>query len=129
MNYKWETFEGRQHRHDARKEPRITLGPKGTIYMNRFAFDALGGPAAVEILFDGNRRVIGLKPTDPRKRNAFVIKDHGTGNYKRLSISSFCQHVRIKMDRTYMFDGVELTDDGVMLLDMAKMITVSRGAR
>lgn len=106
MNYKWETVEGRQHRHDA-----------------------LGGPAAVEILFDGNRPVIGLKPTDPRKRNAFLIKETGSGNYKRLAISSICQHVRIKMDRTYMFDGVDLTDDGIMLLDVAKMIPVSRGAR
>ena len=79
MNKQWETFEGRQYRTTARKEPRVTLGAKGTFYLNGIAYAAMGEPAAVEMLFDGNRRVIGLKPTDPTKRNAFAIKHHGKG--------------------------------------------------
>ena len=65
------------------------------------------------MLFDGNRRAIGLKPIDPRKRNAFVIKPHGkNGRYKRISASAFCTHYRIHIDRTVLFDNVEVGDDG-----------------
>lgn len=129
MKAQWETFEGRQYQHRARREPRVTLGRKGTFYLNGDAFEVLGEPGAVELLYDGNRRIIGLKPTDPRKLNAFVIKHHGTGRYKRISAAAFCQHYRLRLDGTYLFDGVDLDHDGVLLLDMAKMITVGRGAR
>ena len=40
MNMKWETFEGRQYRVKARTEPRVTLGAKGTFYLNGVAYDA-----------------------------------------------------------------------------------------
>ena len=130
MNTKWETFEGQQYRTTARKEPRVTLGAKGTLYLNGHAFEALGAPAAVEMLFDGNRRVIGLKPVDVKKRNAFVIKHHGkSGNYKRISASAFCTHYRIKTRETVLFDGVDLDNDGVLLLDLGRTIRVGRGSR
>lgn len=127
---RWETFEGQQYRTTARKEPRVTLGYKGTFYLNGVAFEALGTPAAVEMLYDGNRRVIGLRPVDIKKRNAFVIKHHGTkGNYKRISAAAFCTHYRIRTPETVLFDGVDLDTDGVMLLDLSRTIKVGRGSR
>lgn len=82
------------------------------------------------MLYDGNRRIIGLKPTDPAKRNAFAIKHHGKGgNYKRISAAAFCTHFRLRVMGTMLFNNVDLDNDGVMLLDMANMITVERGSR
>src|SRR5882724_5089796 len=105
MRTNWETFEGRQHGQTARREARVTLGHKGTFYLNGIAYDALGAPAAVEMLYDGNRRIIGLKPIDPRKRNAFAIRPHGkSGNYKRISASAFCTHFRLRTDGTVLFE-------------------------
>ena len=130
MNTKWETFEGQQYKHTARREPRVTLGTKGSFYLNGHTYKALGRPGAVEMLYDGNRRIIGMRPTDPRKRNAFVIRQHGrTGNYKRISGSAFCQHFRINTRDTVLFEGIDLDNEGVMLPDMAKTVYVGRGAR
>ena len=130
MNRKWETFEGRQYRTEARKEPRVTLGAKGTFYLNGVAFEALERPAAVEMLYDGNCRVIGLRPTDPRKRNAFLVKKHCmAGSYRRISAAAFCSHFRLKFDRTVLFDQVDLDNEGVMLLDLGKVVEIGRGAR
>ena len=130
MNRHWETFEGKQYKHTARKEARVTLGAKGTFYLNGIAYDALERPGAVEMLYDGNRRVIGLKPTDPRKRNAFLVKKHCTaGSYRRISAAAFCSHFRLKFDRTVLFDQVDLDNEGVMLLDLGKVVEIGRGAR
>lgn len=50
MKNDWEIFEGRQYKPTARREPRVTVGPKGTFYLNGIAFEALDQPAAVEML-------------------------------------------------------------------------------
>jgi len=92
------------------------------------AYAALGQPGAVEMLYDGNRRIIGLKPTDPRRHNAFIVKNHH-GNYKRISAAAFCQHFRLKYQRTLLFENAEIDNEGVMLLDLGKVIEVTRGAR
>ena len=127
MNIQWETFEGREFSRRARDEARVTLGKKGNIYLNGKAYDLLEQPAAVEILYDGNRRIIGLKPVDPRRTNAFRIKPH-TGKYKRISAAAFCQHFRIRPTSTLLFQNVDL-NAGVMTLDLTSTVTVTRGAR
>ena len=130
MRNQWETFKGRQYRATTRREPRVTLGHKGTFYLNGIAYDLLGRCGAVEMLYDEYQRMIGLKPTDPRSTNAFAIKHHGkAGNYKRISAAAFCQHLRLRYPGTMIFNNVDLDDDGVLRLDMTSMITVSRGAR
>ena len=107
----------------------MTLGAKGTFYLNGIAFDALDRPAAVEMLFEGNHRLIGLKPTDPKKHNAFAVKHHGRGgNYRRISAAAFCSHFRLKFQRTLLFEHVDLDNDGVMVLDLGKVVEVSKGA-
>ena len=59
MSTKWEVFEGRQYRNEQRKEMRITVGGNGTFYLNKVAYQALEMPQAVELLYDGARRVVG----------------------------------------------------------------------
>jgi hypothetical protein len=125
----WTTFNGRQFSRNARNEPRVTLGKKGNIYLNGKAYEALGRPAAVEMSYEGNQRVIGLKPTDQRRTNAFKVRNHTTGNYKRISAAAFCQHFRIRPTSTLLFQNVDITREGIMTLDLTNTITVTRGAR
>ncbi len=130
MNRQWITFEGRQHRTLARREPRVTLGHKGTFYLNGIAYELLGSPAAVEMLFDGNRRIIGMRPIDPRKRNAFSVKHHGKGgSYKRISAAAFCRHFRLKTAETVLFEEIDVDNEGIMKLDLARVTRVGRGSR
>ncbi|MEO6052210.1 MAG: hypothetical protein ABIP78_12895 [Pyrinomonadaceae bacterium] len=95
--------------------------------MTGIAYDAMKRPGAVEMLYDGNRRIIGLSPTDPRKRNAFAVKKHGTaGSYRWISAAAFCSHFRLKFARTLLFDQGDIDDDGVMPLDLGKVIAIGR---
>ncbi len=127
---KWETFQGRQQPYRSTKEPRVTLGPKGTFYLNGVAFEALGSPAAVEMQNDGDIRKIGLIPTDPSKSNAFKIVPHGkNGTYKRVCASSFCRHLRIKPRETIVFNNIDIDNDGRLVLDLGSTTAIGRGAR
>jgi hypothetical protein len=107
------------------------MDKKGTFYLNRVAFRALGEPMAVEILLDDMRRVIGMTPSDPRKKNAFVVKPQGKidSNYKRISASAFCQHFRLKTSGTLLFNDPEFDADGVLRLDLVNATRVGRGAK
>ena len=126
MKRQWEIFTGRPNAYSGEAEARITLG-RNTIYLNGKAFEALGSPGAVEMMFEGNERIIGLKPVDRGERNAFPVRQHGrTGNYRRIAASAFCRHFRLDTRRTVLFDQPDIDNDGVMLLDLNSTIGVSK---
>ena len=129
-NIKWSTFEGRQQPYRSTKEPRVTLGPKGTFYLNGVAYEVLGSPTAVAMEFNDTGRIVGLKPIDLRKSNAFKIVPHGkAGSYKRICASSFCRQLRIKPRQTIVFNTVDLDDKGRLVLDLDSTSVIGRGAR
>ena len=128
MEPKWETFIGRPYGQRAAAGPRVTLGLKGVFYLNRRAFELVGEPKAVEMLFDGGQRLIGMRPSDPKKPNAFPIRLHSGGNYRRINAAAFCRHFRIRTEKTVLFERFQLVR-GVLTLDMEQTTVVSKGAR
>lgn len=129
----WTIFEGGPNR-AGRDALRVTLSPKKTFLLNRKAYEALGSPAAVELRFDEGTRTIGLKPTDTRRPNAFPVKQKakdkaGKYNYRLIYASPFCKHFDIRPEATVLFNKVDLTDDGIMLLELSRAVKVGRGSR
>lgn len=125
----WTTFTGRAYGRARSEEIRVTLSDRAVFYMNKAAFDVMGQPAAVELKYDGNRRIIGMLPTDARHRNAFLVKSHCNGNYRKINAGAFCHHFRLRLEGTNLFDGADFTPEGILELPMDSMITVGRGAR
>ncbi len=124
----WVKFEGKPYGSE-KGEARVTLGPKKAIMLNEVAFRALGEPAAVELLFDEGSRVIGLKPVDIRRRNAFALKPKAGSRHRVIRAAAFCTHFGITVDRTVLFHEIDIDREGIMKLEFAKAINVSRGAR
>lgn len=124
----WDIFTGKQFGY-VTKGVRVTLGSRGTFYMNKAAFEALGSPVAVEMLFDTGRRRIGLRPVHPMSPHGFKIMPHSKGGYHRLSAASFCHHHSIFFKGTLLFHEVTIDDHGMMRLDLIKTQIVTRGAR
>ena len=112
----WTKFPGRPHGRFRRDGVRVTIGPKGVIYMNSKAWKLLGQPRAVEMMFDKARAVIGLIPADPDLPEAFPVKDKNGTSSKQIFASAFCMHFLIKLARTGQFNEIEVDDDGVMTL-------------
>lgn len=105
------------------------MSPRGVIYLNLKAWDALGRPRAVEMMFDKGRAVIGLRPADPLLPAAFPVKDKKGTSSKVISASAFCTHFLIRMMRTALFRHVEVDEEGVMSLHLDAIAAVGRGAR
>ncbi len=123
----WTEFEGSPNRVD-RETPRVTLNSRGVMLLNRVAYDALGMPAAVKLLFDENRKVIGLKPEDIRRVNAFPVKQKDKFYNRTIHASPFCKHFGIRIERTVLFNEVDVTSEGVMKLELGKTITIGNGS-
>jgi hypothetical protein len=138
MSRRWTVFDGEPNG-KGKDVPRVTLGPKKVLLLNRKAYEVLGSPAAVELRFDEETRTIGLRPRDVRHSNAFPLHVKGARHktnagsprytYRIIYAAPFCRHFEIKAERTVLFNNVDLDDDGTMLLEMSSAVRVGRGSR
>ncbi len=55
-------------------EPHLTIHKRGTISINRTAFESIGSPDAVELLYDRDKCIVGLRPIDQRADNAYHVR-------------------------------------------------------
>ena len=65
--------------------PFVTLQKRGPFGLNRSAYEVLGRPEAVELLYDRDEHIIGLKPVSPTEPYAFPVRPQGS----RERISNF----------------------------------------
>ncbi len=119
-------FIGRPNRlHTDR--PRVTLSHRGVIVLNGKAHEAMEAPAAVTLHYDEDERIIALKPADLGRPNAFPLKPKGDFKYRMINASPFCKHFRIRVERTVLFNEVDVDNDGVMMLEMRNTTSIARG--
>jgi hypothetical protein len=124
----WKLFEGAPNGR-RREKARITLGQKKAFMLNRYAYEALGAPSAVELLFDEHRDMIGIRPCDPRKQNAFPIKSVRNGSHKHIHAGAFLMHFAVSVTRRILFEEIDFSKDGMLILDLHKITYISRGSR
>lgn len=113
---------------------RITLNSRGVLLFNKRAWEAMGRPAAAELMFDEDENVIGLKPRDLRFQNAFPFKARNGAreqkyDYRYVHASPFCKHFDIRPKSTILFTQPDMENDGTLLLDLNTAVNVGRGSR
>lgn len=124
----WKLFEGAPN--GRRKErARVTIGPNKAFLLNRFAYEAFGSPSAVELLFDENRSLIGIRACDPQKQNAFPVKTVPKSSHKFVHAGSFLTHFAINISRRILFEEIDINKDGMLILNINKITYISRGSR
>lgn len=124
----WTPFNGKPNNAD-RGKVRVTISQKGIILLNRVAFETLGKPQAVELYFDRTYGVIGLRPTRPDAHNAFPVLPNSDGYNRRIDAASFCRHFDIRLEkRTMLFLEPAIDPSGILELNLAKTMTVTRGS-
>lgn len=125
----WTPFRGKPNTSIRSDGIRVTLSPHGVIYMNSKAWDALGSPEAVELMFDPGRRVIGLKPIHPWEPYSFPVMHKNSANGKVIYASPFCVDINVRPKRTVVFNQAHMEEDGVMELPIDSITAVTRGSR
>jgi hypothetical protein len=124
----WTKFNGKPN-HSYRGKMRVTINYKSSLMLNLAAFEALGRPAAVELMFDQTYGMIGVKPVRPDAHNAFPVKTVLKGTYRRINAASFCRHFDLRIEKTIIFLEPMIEPAGVLELNLAKTMLVTRGSR
>ena len=97
--------------------------------LNGAAYEALGMPAAVTLMYDEDRRVIGLKPGDMRHPNSFPVKQNDKWSNRRIQLHAFCRHFGIDIRRTVMFNEIDIDREGLMKLELNRTVTIGRASQ
>jgi len=98
-------------------EPTVTLHKSGSMAMSKPAFDALGCPAWIELLFDRDERVMGIRPAEPGTAHAYPIR-HTEGNPGQWLMSglAFIKYYGLHDGTTRRYRAT--MDDGILCVDL-----------
>lgn len=117
------------------RRPTVTLQRRGVMSFNPAAYEALGSPEAVELLYNATRKIIAVRPVNPADVSHAVIF-RGVGGKaaaKRstgamiLAAIAFCQAYSIDTTESVRRD-VEVTD-GILFIDLSDPGVIVRGNR
>lgn len=117
----WETFTLQGAR--GVMEKRVSLNVRGVFTLNQLAYDELGKPDAVELLYDKEAHLIGLKPSDRTIKYSYEVRRQGENKSYLIGARAFCSYYGIDLTSTRRFDEVTIID-GVMVLDTTKMTDI-----
>jgi hypothetical protein len=99
------------------KRPFVTIQKRGTISMNKAAYVALGSPQTVELLFDSDERMVGLRPVEFMTEHAYPVRGVGQEPTSYLIAGrAFTKHYEIDTTVSRRWPA-ELVDD-VLSVDL-----------
>jgi hypothetical protein len=101
----------------AAKGPTVTVQRQGNISLNYAAFEAMGEPDMVELLYDREDDVMGLRTAQDNSPHAYRLRKQSSGSGFVISGRAFTQHYDIKTDAARRFRA-ELNDDGILTVDL-----------
>jgi hypothetical protein len=99
------------------KEATVTIQKDKTfsLNLNRSAWEAIGEPQHVHLLFDPDERLVVIRPAEETSLAAMNVKKY-VDRYFRISASGFINHYAIPYDpsRRYHVETT-VTDDGLQI--------------
>ncbi len=114
---KFEEFD-RQAASPRSKWPIVSIRTRGTLGINKAAYEALGRPRAVKLLWDAEDRAVGFRPSHENSPKAYTVSETkpNSGNYE-VAGTKFFKHYDIPCDRSRRY-AAEMDDgDLVFYLD------------
>jgi hypothetical protein len=108
------------------KVPTVTLQKRGLLSMNRAAHHLIGDAEFVELLWDADERVIGIRPAAPENPNAYPARPQSATAGKGpilIAGSIFTRHYDI--DTTESRRWVVEALDGILCVDLNKEFQVA----
>jgi hypothetical protein len=112
------------------KAPSITMQRRGIFSITRAAHQLIGNPDTVELLYDRDRHIIALRPTQPGTAHAYALRPQGVGKTTGpliLSATAFTQYYAIDTSESRRF--TPYLDDGMMCIALDGPSTVVQGNR
>jgi hypothetical protein len=99
------------------KHPYVTIQRKGPFSFNRAAYELLGKPEAVELLYDREQERVGFRPTSPERPQAFPMRPMGKNSATfMVAGQAFSRHYGLDTSIARRYP-VRLEDD-ILVLDL-----------
>jgi hypothetical protein len=99
-------------------KPTISIQKKGIISLNRAAYELLGRPRAVELLYDRERQLVGLRVGSEGGEHAQVVRPTTNGSAFLVSAARFAKHYGIPVDEGHRWPAER--EENVILIDISK---------
>lgn len=91
----------------------VSLNKRGEIVMSERAFAAIGPTAMVTLLYDPERRTIGVKFPVPKDKHFFYVRKYGRGRRNRIvRAGSMLKQFGITVEKTMKFENVRVEKIG-----------------
>ena len=97
-------------------QPLVSIQRRATISLNQAAFEALGKPATVELLFDREEQMMGFRAVEPTARHAYPVRKQPTSNSYLIGGQAFCKHFGIPTGATRRYEARVIGD--VLAVDL-----------
>jgi len=107
------------------KAPSLTLQRKGIISINRAAMALISSPSAVELMWDKERQVIGLRAADDSVSHAYDVRPQSPKKETGPVIiagTAFCSYYKIDTSTSRRFTPV--VEDGVLCVNLADGVEI-----
>ena len=105
---------------------RVTLDSRGVFNLNTIAVRKLDNAEAVTFYYDVYKRVIGMKPAEIWRTNAFPVRVLNKMKIRTICAIAFCKHFDIKVTRTIEFNNAKVGEDGVLRLDLNDITVIGK---
>lgn len=94
-------------REDSRssEDPMFTLQTRGLISLNQAAFEALGKPAAVALLYDADEGIVALRLVDKNHQNAYTVRKQGGSRSYLVAAQGFTTFYKLPNEVSHRFAG------------------------
>lgn len=96
----------------------VSIQKQGIVSLNRAAFLQLGEPKAVELLYDRDRRLVGLRGVDATVKHAQRVRTTSNGRTYLVSAARFMRHYGIPTDVSRRW--VAALERNVLFIDLDK---------
>ena len=100
------------------EEPRVTLQKKGVIGLNLPAYEMLGAPEAVELLYAPKARTIGIRAADPALPHAYRPRLPKGGNTRLVAAIAFFKRYGIMIGSIERYPAKMVGD--VLAIDLSE---------
>lgn len=102
--------------------PSVTIQRRGLISINRAAYEGLGKPEGVELLWDAERKAIAMRAAPLTNQNAYPVRPQGQNNTGKgpwlVAGTLFTQY--IGLDTTEAFRWTPVFENGLLIIDISK---------
>lgn len=102
-----------------------SMNQVGDIVVNAHAYDEMGRPEAVMLLFDPATDTIGLKPTSRMMPNAFAVRKKNGYGHRRIGANRFAKRHDIRLDGTVRFRTATV-EDGIFVMSLRDIQLIKR---